>query len=71
MYDITMLPSYLQKLVFLNPMTSLTLLYRGVTFYGEPMQFDLLLFVAVVSVAVLALGMWMFGRLQRNFAEVI
>ncbi|WP_313638950.1 ABC transporter permease [Paenibacillus sp.] len=71
MYEIDVLPRSLQSLVYLNPMTLFTLLYRDAVFYGAPMNFEMLGSVVIISVITFIGGMIIFNRMQKGFAEVL
>lgn len=71
MYDITAIPSKLQKIMFLNPMTGLLVMYRDVTFKGEALDLKLLGF-SIVYACIFCLAGWkIFIKLQKKFTEIL
>ncbi|MBP5222519.1 MAG: ABC transporter permease [Lachnospiraceae bacterium] len=68
-YPVEMVPKKFLKLFYLNPMTSVTIAYRDILYYGCPPQMNTLLNAAVLGVLVLVIGEILFSRLQRGFAE--
>jgi lipopolysaccharide transport system permease protein len=80
-YPITNLPdSYtvfgitlnVHRLVYiLNPMASLIAAYRDLLYWGYRTDLDFLLRTAVTSLAILALGYWLFVRFSGRFGEEV
>ncbi|MBO4292349.1 MAG: ABC transporter permease [Lachnospiraceae bacterium] len=68
-YPVEMVPKNFLKLFYLNPMTSVTIAYRDILYYGCPPQMGTLLNAAILGVLVLVIGEILFSRLQRGFAE--
>lgn len=71
MYEMSALPSKLQMLMYLNPMTGYILMYRDVTFNGRGLSLNMLVFSFVYSVIVFIVGYFIFEKLQRKFTEVL
>lgn len=71
MYDISGIPSNLQKFLFINPMTGFIILYRDVTFYGRALNIKLYSFSLIYSVIICLIGYITFIRLQRKFTEIL
>lgn len=69
LYPIDMVPQQYVKLFYLNPMTSITIAYRDILYYGQAPQLRTLLNAAVMGAVVLLAGQITFGKLQRHFAE--
>ena len=80
-YPITSLPtSYtifgitlnVHRLMYiLNPMASLIAAYRDLLYWGYRTDLDFLLRTAVTSLAILALGYWLFVRFSGRFGEEV
>lgn len=68
-YPVEMVPEQFVTLFYLNPMTSITVAYRDILYYGQVPQMSTLLNAVVLGVLVLVVGKIAFSRLQRKFAE--
>ena len=68
-YPVEMVPEQYVKLFYLNPMTSITIAYRDILYYGQVPQVSTLANAVLMGVAVLIIGQIVFSRLQRHFAE--
>ncbi len=68
-YPVEMVPDYLLKLFYFNPMTSIIIAYRDILYYGQAPKMSTLLNAMVLGVLVLVIGKITFSRLQRKFAE--
>jgi ABC-2 type transport system permease protein len=71
MYDISGIPSKLQRILYFNPMTGFILLYRDITYYGNPLNFKLYAFSLGYSIIILLIGYYTFLKLQRKFTEIL
>jgi ABC-2 type transport system permease protein len=70
-YDITMLPEKMQPFIKINPMTLLVLNYRNVVFQGVAPNPGYMAVGLATAVAVFFMGMLVFNKLQRGFAEAM
>lgn len=61
----------LQDLLKLNPMTGPIVSFRNVVLLNQPPAFRLLAYDALIAVAFLLIGAWVFDRCQRMFPEMI
>lgn len=68
-YPVEMVPEQLVTLFYFNPMTSITIAYRDILYYGQVPQMSTLLNAVVLGVLVLVVGKIAFSKLQRKFAE--
>lgn len=68
-YPVEMVPEQFVTLYYLNPMTSITVAYRDIMYYGKAPQMSTLLNAAVLGVLVLVIGKVAFSKLQKKFAE--
>lgn len=71
MYDISAIPQKYHRLLLINPMTGYVIMFRQVTFYGDPLNLKLFAYSLLYSVVVLIIGYATFLKLQRRFAEVL
>ena len=69
LYSTTMFPEKIQQLLRLNPMTTLIESYRNIFFYQQAPNFLGLLFVFIVSILLLGIGILVFKKLEKGFAE--
>ncbi len=69
MYDESMVPGRLMFVFRLNPMSAVITAYRQILYYGEIPDVSTLLEAVVVGIILLLVGMLVFRRLQRRFAE--
>lgn len=68
-YPVDMVPGHLVKLFYLNPMTSITIAYRDILYYGRVPEMGTLVNAVIMGVAILIIGQLVFSKLQRHFAE--
>ena len=69
LYPMDMVPQQYARLFTLNPMTSVTIAYRDILYYGQVPHMNTLFHALVMGVLVLAIGQVVFGRLQRHFGD--
>lgn len=68
-YPLSMVPEKYQSIFLLNPMTHIEQSYRDIFYYGQPPEVETLLICLLFSVLFLVAGLFLFGKLKRNFAE--
>lgn len=68
-YPITTVPARFRGIIKLNPMTEMTTTFRAVLYYGQLPQWKDVLYWLGWAVALLALGCWVFNKLQDGLAE--
>ncbi len=61
----------IQKLFYLNPMTSVIIAYRDILYYAKIPDFPTLLIAFGFGIASLILGEFVFSKLKKRFAEVM
>jgi ABC-type polysaccharide/polyol phosphate export permease len=69
-YPTTAVPPALQPLYVLNPMVGVVEAYRAILLHGT-LPGPSLIISAALAAAVLAIGYWIFKRLEPQFADVI
>jgi ABC-2 type transport system permease protein len=70
MYDVEYISDEtLRKVLFINPMTSIIIVYHDILYYKTVPQANHLLMSGITAVVFLCLGYFVFTRLERNFAE--
>lgn len=68
-YSETMVPEKFRSLFYLNPMTSITIAYRDILYYGRMPQLRDLRLATLIGIVVLILGHVIFWKLQKHFIE--
>lgn len=68
-YSETMVPEKFRSLFYLNPMTSITIAYRDILYYGRMPQLSDLRLATLIGIVVLILGHAIFWKLQKHFIE--
>jgi lipopolysaccharide transport system permease protein len=71
MYGIDQVPGKVIPLFNLNPMTSIIVAYRDILYYGKVPNISTLLSAVLFGVIVMFLGIIVFSKLKRRFAEVM
>lgn len=68
-YPLTIVPDYLMTLYMLNPITRFVIIYRDIIVLGILPTLGDLTIVAFFAIGAMAVGNYVFARLQRRFAE--
>ena len=69
MYSVDMVPENFQTVFMMNPMTSIIVAYRDVLYYQQAPHLGTLTMGVVLGVGVLIIGWFLFGQLEKHFAE--
>lgn len=69
MYSVDQVPEQMVPFFNLNPMTPVIVAYRDILYYGEPPKLSTLLHAVIFGIVVLVIGIVVFGKLKRHFAE--
>lgn len=69
MYSLEQVPEEILPIFYLNPMTSIVVAYRDILYYGQYPKMETLTQALCFSLALLVIGLIVFGRLKRHFAE--
>lgn len=69
LYSFDMFPERLRIILQLNPMATLISSYRNIFYYQTAPDFLMLGYVLLVSIIILILGMLLFNKLEKGFAE--
>jgi len=70
-YPLSIVPESLMTYYLLNPLTALIIVYRDVMIRGHLPSLDNLSVVIGIGAVIFLIGVFIFNRLQRRFAEVI
>jgi lipopolysaccharide transport system permease protein len=70
-YPLSAVPAHLMPYYMLNPVTQYIVIYRQLLVSGDMPSLKGLIFVIGVGMAVYLLGSFVFGKLQRRFAEEV
>lgn len=71
LYSYEMVPKSLAWLINLNPMTSIINAYRDCLFFQQRPDLSSLAIVGIAALALFFIGLFIFQKLQRNFAEEV
>jgi len=71
LYPLSQVPAPYRILVYLNPAAIFTLAYHDLFFWGRWPRWDLLGLMLILSLVLLALGIWVFEHYKEYFAEKI
>lgn len=71
LYSSNLFPPSISWVLNLNPMTTIINSYRDILFYQQLPNFKWLGFVFVVSMVILGLGILIFKKLEKGFAEEV
>lgn len=71
MYSIEQVPEKVMWLFNLNPMTPIIIAYRDILYYGQIPKLATLAHAVVFGLVMLLVGINVFGRLKRHFAEAL
>ena len=70
LYPINMIENQtIQKLFYINPMTSVIVAYRDILYYSKVPDFSTLLIAVGFGIVILFMGFFVFSKLKRHFAE--
>lgn len=69
MYSVNMVPEELLGIFYLNPMTTIIMAYRDILYYGRFPSMETIALPFIISMIIFLFGLFVFHRLQRNFAE--
>lgn len=71
MYSVDQVPEQMLWLFNLNPMTPVIVAYRDILYYGKVPELGTLIHAVVFGVVMLIVGVTVFGKLKRHFAEAL
>lgn len=69
MYSVDQVPEELQAVFYANPMTPVIVAYRDVLYYGQVPELGTLVHAVLVGLGLLVVGILLFGKLKKHFAE--
>lgn len=69
MYSIDMVPERIRPIFWLNPMSSVIIAYRDILYYKKVPQLNTLLLASALGAGFLVVGWFLFGRMEKHFAE--
>lgn len=71
MYSVDQVPEKILWLFNLNPMSPVIVAYRDILYYGKAPELGTLVHAVVFGVIMLIIGVTVFGKLKRHFAEAL
>lgn len=69
MYSIDIVPDELKHIFYANPMTSVIMAYRDILYYKKIPELETLASAVGFGIGTLLVGVWLFFKLKRRFAE--
>jgi len=70
-YPISIIPDWVQKFYYINPLTPLISAYRSALLHDEVPEIWSFVYLAVLSLVLFFVGMKLFLRLSRDFADLL
>ena len=71
MYSVEQIPDKFRTLFYLNPMTPVIEAYRDIFYYKKVPDMGDFMLGTVFGIIVLIIGIIVFGKLKKHFAEVM
>ena len=71
LYQSTLFPEKIRWILYLNPMTQIVEAYRNIFLYHQLPDVKGILYVIIVSLIIFALGLVIFRKLEKGFAEQV
>lgn len=71
LYQSTLFPEKIRWVLYLNPMTQIIDTYRNIFLYHQLPNVMGILYVTIVSLIIFALGLLIFRKLEKGFAEQV
>lgn len=68
-YPLSMVPEKYKNIFLLNPMTHIEQSYRQIFYYGSPPEFKTLFICLLNSIIFLMVGLFVFSKCKKKFAE--
>jgi len=68
-YSVDMIPEKLRPILNINPMTPVIVAYRDILYYKQIPELGNLMWALVLGILVLVIGIGVFNKLQKGFAE--
>jgi len=69
MYSAEQVPEQVKWIFSLNPMNYVIVAYRDILYYGKMPELETILFAALLGIAMLVVGWYVFWHLQKRFVE--
>lgn len=71
MYSVELVPDELMPVFMANPMTPVIIAYRDILYYQRVPEITTIIHAVIMGVGILILGIYIFSKLKRRFAEVM
>lgn len=71
MYPEYMVPEKYMTFIMLNPMSPIVISYRDILYYGKFPDMNIVLCATIEAIIILILGVFVFNRLKKTFAEAL
>lgn len=71
LYSETLFPENIRWILYLNPMTEIINAYRDIFMYHQIPGFNEILYLIFISIIVFVVGLFIFRKLEKGFAEEV
>ncbi len=71
LYQTTLFPEKIRWILYLNPLTELIEAYRDIFLYHQIPGFDAMIYLIIITVIVFFIGLLIFRKLEKGFAEEV
>lgn len=71
LYEATLFPESIRFILYLNPMTQVVEAYRNIFLYHQLPNLEGLVYLVVISIIILGIGLLIFRKLEKGFAEEV
>lgn len=69
MYSVDMIPEQIRPIFYCNPMSSVIIAYRDILYFQQAPHMNTLLLATALGVGALIIGWFLFGKMEKHFAE--
>ena len=71
LYEATLFPESIRFILYLNPMTQVVEAYRNIFLYHQLPNLEGFVYLVVISIIILGIGLLIFRKLEKGFAEEV
>lgn len=71
LYEATLFPESIRFILYLNPMTQVVEAYRNIFLYHQLPNLEGFVYFVVISIIILGIGLLIFRKLEKGFAEEV
>ena len=71
LYEAVLFPEKIRWILYLNPMTQVVLAYRDIFLYHQVPELSGIIYLIIVTIIIFVLGLFIFRKLEKGFAEEV